>query len=407
MPVPVLPRDVAGRVITSAVSAMGAVVSVGVLITAIPVLVETLLGHGAAAVDLMLPILMLVVVLAALIAALVLARTWASIAYLALGAVATVVYELAVLGVDPTLIDSGVYLVNRPALALVVISFTASTTASGILWCLAGWATTMALTGVVSLLAGVAFRPGLGPTIVLVVAILGYLTLASIQTSRRRRVPDFDDLEAEMRKMESDEALARRSVAVIHDTVLNDLALIMNAPERLDARARRRLLEDLDTLQSAEWARATTAIATPNAVDAGAVNDIARLLSDFQWRGLSVHVTSPQGPGYSIAPPVVEALLGALRAAFENVLRHSTAKAAELEVVPAGTEITFMVTDRGIGFDPTQVPEDRLGVRSSIVDRITAVGGRADIWSAPGEGTSVVITVPLVDPAAPGPDGEA
>ena len=154
MPVPVLPRDVAGRVITSAVSAMGAVVSVGVLVTAIPVLVETLLGHGAAAVDLVLPILMLVVVLAALIAALVLARTWASIAYLALGAVATVVYELAVLGVDPTLIDSGVYLVNRPALALVVISFTATTTASGILWCLAGWATTMALTGVVSLIAG-------------------------------------------------------------------------------------------------------------------------------------------------------------------------------------------------------------------------------------------------------------
>ena len=38
---------------------------------------------------------------------------------------------------------------------------------------------------------------------------------------------------------------------------------------------------------------------------------------------------------------------------------------------------------------PTQTPEDRLGVRRSIIDRMERHGGRAEVRSAPGEGTEV------------------
>jgi signal transduction histidine kinase len=47
------------------------------------------------------------------------------------------------------------------------------------------------------------------------------------------------------------------------------------------------------------------------------------------------------------------------------------------------------VRDRGAGFDLGAVASDRHGVRSSIVDRMERHGGRADVRSAPGEGTEV------------------
>jgi signal transduction histidine kinase len=63
-----------------------------------------------------------------------------------------------------------------------------------------------------------------------------------------------------------------------------------------------------------------------------------------------------------------------------------------------------MITDQGAGFDMTAIPADRLGVRASIIDRIEAVGGSAQIWSTPGGGTSVMLTIPILKVVAPHPE---
>jgi signal transduction histidine kinase len=55
----------------------------------------------------------------------------------------------------------------------------------------------------------------------------------------------------------------------------------------------------------------------------------------------------------------------------------------------AGGVAEVFVRDRGSGFALAEVPEDRLGVRHSIVDRMRRHGGSAEIVSAPGEGTEV------------------
>jgi signal transduction histidine kinase len=52
------------------------------------------------------------------------------------------------------------------------------------------------------------------------------------------------------------------------------------------------------------------------------------------------------------------------------------------------------VRDRGAGFDPDTVAEDRRGVRESIVGRMARAGGRATVVSAPGEGTEVELVLP-------------
>jgi signal transduction histidine kinase len=187
----------------------------------------------------------------------------------------------------------------------------------------------------------------------------------------------------------------------VHDTILNDLAVVMNAPEQLDERARQRLLDDLETLRGADWIRASAASRDLAVEDAGLRNDLTRLASEFQWRGLSLHMTGSPLARHVLRPEVSDALLWSLRATLENVVRHSGATTAEVEVIAEPGNVTIMVTDKGSGFDPSTVAGDRLGLRTSVVDRMSDVGGRAQIWSAPGEGTSVIITAPATEAVAP------
>jgi signal transduction histidine kinase len=216
-----------------------------------------------------------------------------------------------------------------------------------------------------------------------------------VQVVQRRRIPNIEELEAENDRLAHGEDLARRTTAAVHDTLLNDLSIVMNASDALDARARTRLREDLETLSGAEWLDASSQLTMVDEQDTSLRNDIMRLISGFQWRGLSVHVTGSGDGIYQLDPAIATAMVDALGAALENVVRHSGASVAEVELVYEPEAITIMVTDEGVGFDPTRVAGDRLGIRASIHGRIAAVGGTVQVWSSPGSGTSIAMTVPV------------
>jgi signal transduction histidine kinase len=62
-----------------------------------------------------------------------------------------------------------------------------------------------------------------------------------------------------------------------------------------------------------------------------------------------------------------------------------------VEVEPA--RVSLFVRDRGKGFDPGAVGEDRRGISDSIRARLVRHGGTADIRSVPGEGTEVELVM--------------
>ncbi|KIS26673.1 histidine kinase [Arthrobacter sp. SPG23] len=87
-----------------------------------------------------------------------------------------------------------------------------------------------------------------------------------------------------------------------------------------------------------------------------------------------------------------EALVQASREAMVNASRHGGGTVSVyLEVADGGAEV--YVKDRGPGFDPASVPEDRMGVRESIVGRMNRHGGTAVISSSP-DGTEVRLKLP-------------
>ena len=89
-----------------------------------------------------------------------------------------------------------------------------------------------------------------------------------------------------------------------------------------------------------------------------------------------------------------DAVLGAAREALSNAAKHAAGSGpirvyAEVE----SERIEAFVRDRGPGFEPAAVPDDRRGVRESIVGRMERAGGRADVRSMPGGGTEVGLTI--------------
>jgi signal transduction histidine kinase len=80
--------------------------------------------------------------------------------------------------------------------------------------------------------------------------------------------------------------------------------------------------------------------------------------------------------------------------ALQNVARHGGPDAhATVTLARTSDELVFEVRDDGVGFDADD-HTDGIGL-VSMRDRIGAVGGRLEIRSAPGAGTSVRGTVPL------------
>jgi len=96
-----------------------------------------------------------------------------------------------------------------------------------------------------------------------------------------------------------------------------------------------------------------------------------------------------------------EAIYSAAVQAMVNSLQHAGTEGIDRWVVVRGIPrggIEVVVGDTGAGFVVAGVPNERLGVRVSIVERVANAGGRAEIVSAPGEGTVITIAWPHAKP---------
>jgi signal transduction histidine kinase len=60
--------------------------------------------------------------------------------------------------------------------------------------------------------------------------------------------------------------------------------------------------------------------------------------------------------------------------------------------------VAVHVRDRGAGFEVDSIPDDRMGVRESIIGRVERHGGRATVTSATGTGTRIELVMPREKP---------
>jgi signal transduction histidine kinase len=91
----------------------------------------------------------------------------------------------------------------------------------------------------------------------------------------------------------------------------------------------------------------------------------------------------------------VEAIVLSTREAAVNAAKHSGVRTISVYAEVGATELTVFVRDRGKGFRIAAIPEDRYGVRESLIGRMERHGGAATIRSGKRIGTEVRLTLPL------------
>ena len=188
---------------------------------------------------------------------------------------------------------------------------------------------------------------------------------------------------AEEREKERADIAAR-----IHDSVLQTLALIQRRaddPQKIVQLAR------LQERELRSWLFEGRA---PNEADADATLafGVRQIQRDVEARyGVPVEAVTV---GDCELDENLNALLAAAREATVNAAKWSGASVISLfaEVEPG--EVSLVVRDRGQGFDPEAVPEDRKGLAESIHGRMARRGGTATVSTAPGEGTKVLLKMP-------------
>ena len=183
--------------------------------------------------------------------------------------------------------------------------------------------------------------------------------------------------------------------AHLHDSVLQTLALIQKqAGEDTAGREVRRLARSQerelrawlygppggDAGRPAGSTDATLAAALATA--AGEVED------DYGVR------VAPVVVGDAELDPNTTALVAAAREAMVNAAKHAGVDEIDVYVEVEPDAVEVFVRDRGRGFDPDAVGEDRRGLAGSVRDRMTRHGGRVQLRTTPGEGTEVGLVLP-------------
>ena len=181
------------------------------------------------------------------------------------------------------------------------------------------------------------------------------------------------------------QAQARDEVAAhLHDSVLQTLAMIQRSadnPRRAIALARRQERELRAWLYGDRASRSATLTS--------AIHD---LVGEIE-AAYAVDV-DPVVVGDTPIDSDVAALLQAIREALVNAAKHAEVDDVALFVEVEPDRVLAFVRDRGKGFDPDAIPDDRLGLRGSVVGRLRRHGGDAVVTSTPGDGTEVEAWVP-------------
>src|ERR1700677_2878171 len=186
--------------------------------------------------------------------------------------------------------------------------------------------------------------------------------------------------------------------ARVHDSVLQTLALIQR---RADDPAKVIQLARLQERELRSWLFEGR---VPNELDADLTlaAGVRQIQQDVETRyGVPVEAVTV---GDTELDDNLSALLAAAREATINAAKWSGADVISLfaEVEPA--EVSLVVRDRGQGFDPEAVPDDRKGLAESVHGRMTRRGGTATVSTGVGEGTKVTLKMPRTEtPQAQGP----
>ena len=231
---------------------------------------------------------------------------------------------------------------------------------------------------------------------------LGYIGLCLDITERKAAKEALQNLSGQLIRAREDECA--RIARELHDDVNQRMALVAvdleqlgqnppNTPDQLRTElkgVRRQILET-----SKEIHQISHDLHPSKLEYLGLVAGLESLCEELHKRhGLKIEFIHEEVPDH-LERDISLCLYRIVQECLSNVIRHSGAQAAKVELAGRGTEIRLRVSDSGIGFDiESQRLRKGLGL-VSMRERLRLVGGSLSIDSRPSKGTHIDARVPL------------
>jgi signal transduction histidine kinase len=193
-------------------------------------------------------------------------------------------------------------------------------------------------------------------------------------------------------------ALQRGPGQVLANAVMeaeHALPLLQTRPEDA-ARGLELLLEELK--QGLDELRSLVAELQPALLaELGLVAALDKYLASFGRRtGIPAGFDASGSPAERLPSILETAIFRIVQESLDNVSEHSGASQVQVTLTRAGDQIVTTISDDGRGFptaEENRNPRRPLGL-VSMRDRARSLGGRLQLYSEPGRGVRVVLTIP-------------
>lgn len=226
-----------------------------------------------------------------------------------------------------------------------------------------------------------------------------------------RRTAQLRALASELTHVEQRER--RRLAEILHDHLQQllvaaklNLGLLHGQIDEGEPRQVVRQVEELLN-ESIHAARSLTVeLSPPILYDSGLVAALRWLARQMQAKhGLRVSVDADESAAPA-AEDIRVLLFQSVREALFNVVKHACTDEALVTIERCGDrQVCVRVRDFGAGFDPSAAQQhaDLAGGMGlfSIQERLSLVGGRLEVASAPGQGTTITMLAPLAEEEPP------
>jgi signal transduction histidine kinase len=240
--------------------------------------------------------------------------------------------------------------------------------------------------------------------------ILGVWITAIIgqSTQRRQLIEQLEATQAELAAAERRAGILaerQRLARDIHDTLAQGFISIVMHLEAAD----QALPDDLDTLQnhldraretartSLEQARRVVHALRPHSLDQRSLPDaIHRTAVRWQEETGIPLTTTTTGDPVPLHPDIEVTLLRAAQEALANIRKHAQATAVQLTLSYMDDVVVLDVQDNGVSFAGA-APSPLSGGYGlqAMRERAEQCGGSVTLESEPGEGTTVVVSIPI------------
>lgn len=252
--------------------------------------------------------------------------------------------------------------------------------------------------------------PFVGAGVALLIG-LGYQALANEAQQREALVSELLTTRGQLAAQEHESGvLAERArlAREIHDTLaqgLSSIQMLLHAAERADDTRpgieHIRLARETAAANLVEARRFIREL-TPPQLDDQTLGGALRRLARTQWATQGLDVQVRVSDTVVLPMHLQTALLRITQGAIANVLQHAHATTATVTIGIEEDHLRFTVEDDGTGFDAERpAPDaaeksDSFGLRATA-ERVEQLGGRLEIDTASGRGTTLTVDLPLTE----------